>query len=489
MRTVLTCVLAAAAMLTLAAAMSDAAAKKAPAKAPAGPFPPPVPAQVVPAVPPTAAPRTAAPPSQEEGFFRIFNGTDMANWDGDPEIWTVRDGVLRAEVGAGKAPDYNTYCFWRGGTLRNFILKLRYRIRAGATAVAYRGDHYGSRRIKGYLAELSADPGGSGLLTHEAGRGPLAGLGDFAVVGPDGKPQPAGRAADPEALLRAEYHKPKGDDPDAWNECTVIARGNHLVHIINGYQTVELIDADPSGRALWGTVALQVRAGVALTAEFKDIRAKRIRAEFGDAVLLFAGRDLAGWVPSSDQLKDAFSVKDACLHVAGRPAGYLRTQQDFTNFVLSLQLRHLKGGNGGVLLRMTGPDKVWPRSIECQGQAGALGDIWNIDQFPMKVDPARTTGRHTRKLYPSNEKPLGEWNRYELTLDGGSLELAVNGLVQNTAADCQEVPGKICLQSEGAEMQYRNIVLLPILRSPAAPAPPARGPAAPGQSPAPPAAP
>ena len=149
---------------------------------------------------------------------------------------------------------------------------------------------------------------------------------------------------------------------------------------------------------------------------------------------------------------------------AGRPAGYLRTTDDFTNFALWLQVRHTKPGNGGVLVRMTGPDKVWPKSIECQGQSGALGDIWNIDNFPMKAAADRTEGRHTKKLYPSNEKPLGEWNRYEITLDGGNLELAVNGLVQNTATECQEVPGKICLQAEGGVMEYRNFVLIPIIR-------------------------
>jgi hypothetical protein len=113
---------------------------------------------------------------------------------------------------------------------------------------------------------------------------------------------------------------------------------------------------------------------------------------------------------------------------------------------------------------MTGPDKVWPKSIECQGQSGAMGDIWNIDQFPMKVAEDRTSGRQTRKLHPSNEKPLGEWNCYQITLDGANLEIAVNGLVQNTATECQETAGKICLQAEGGAMEFRNLVLIPILK-------------------------
>ena len=107
-------------------------------------------------------------------------------------------------------------------------------------------------------------------------------------------------------------------------------------------------------------------------------------------------------------------------------------------------------------------DKVWPKSIEAQGQFRAKGDIWNIDNFPMKTDPARTNGRHTVKLHPDNEKPLGGWNDYEMVLKGGDLEIYVNRLLQNTATECDATPGKICFQSEGSEVEFRNIVLIPV---------------------------
>ena len=71
--------------------------------------------------------------------------------------------------------------------------------------------------------------------------------------------------------------------------------------------------------------------------------------------------------------------------------------------------------------------------------------------------------RRTVKRGPTNELPLGEWNRYRILLDRGELSLEVNGLVQNTARWCEVVPGKICLQSEGAFIQIRNVVLRPIL--------------------------
>ncbi|MHC4589351.1 MAG: 3-keto-disaccharide hydrolase, partial [Planctomycetota bacterium] len=57
-----------------------------------------------------------------------------------------------------------------------------------------------------------------------------------------------------------------------------------------------------------------------------------------------------------------------------------------------------------------------------------------------------------------------EWNDYEIIVDGGSVVLKVNGHVVNEAWGVQEVPGKICLQSEGAEIHFRNIRLAPIER-------------------------
>jgi hypothetical protein len=209
-----------------------------------------------------------------------------------------------------------------------------------------------------------------------------------------------------------------------------------------------------------------------MVVEFRHIRLKTLAGPFGEARLLFNGKDLSGWVPSSDALKDTFGVKDGVITDTGKPAGYLRTEEDFTSYVLRVQMKHVAAGNSGVLARVQAPDKVWPRSIECQGQTNSMGDIWNIDKFPMTVDPARTSGRHTTKLYPSNEKPLGQWNDYEITLDGGALELKVNTLVQNTAADCAEMPGKIALQAEGSQKEFRNIVLIPILKEPPKPATP-----------------
>jgi putative membrane-bound dehydrogenase-like protein len=190
--------------------------------------------------------------------------------------------------------------------------------------------------------------------------------------------------------------------------------------------------------------------------------------EFGEEVVLFDGSSLDGWVTHDGSAPgDVWTIRDGVLRCTGSPVGYLRTKAEFTSYLLTLEWRfdpERGPGNSGVLLRRHGPDEVWPRSIEAQLHHRNAGDIWNIGAFGMHVDPARTSGRRTTRLQPSSEKPLGEWNRYEILLDGPRLELRVNGVLQNTADGCEERPGNVCLQSEGATIEFRDVRLRPILR-------------------------
>ena len=196
----------------------------------------------------------------------------------------------------------------------------------------------------------------------------------------------------------------------------------------------------------------------------------------GTPVRLFARERPDEWTfaPPSAGASPFTVGADGVLRCTGKPTGYVRTTADWRDFVLTLEWRFPGApGNSGVLLRMTGEDKVWPRSLEAQLHSGNAGDIWNIGNVPMQPDASRTDGRRTRKAQASSERPPGEWNRYEITLHGGLLRLVVNGVEQNRAGGCEEVAGKVCLQSEGAEIEFRNVVLTPILGRGPAPAPPA----------------
>ncbi len=418
-----------------------------------------------------AGPVPAAPtdkgPADEEGFVSIFNGKDLTGWDGDPRLWSVVEGAIRGQTTDENKARGNTFLVWRGGTLEDFILKIKFRIQNGNSGIQYRSKEVAKWVVSGYQAEVEDTPGKVGFLYHEKGRGWLVNVGDSVVIDAEGKKNVVGQVNGKQQLIEAAYYK-KQD----WNEYTIIARGNHLMHYLNGYQTMELVDndrttdpkdaADRKGRALEGLLALQIHAGPRMTVEFKDIRLRQLQENYGEAVRLLDGEDLDGWTVSGDAMKGTFGVSDARMTNTGKPNGYIRTEKDYTNYLVRLQMRHLKKGNCGVLLRMQPPDKVWPKSIEAQGMAGNMGDIFNIDNFPMKVDPDRTKGRRTRKLHESNENPVGQWNDYEIALTGGDLRIYVNRLLQNRAQECEEVPGKICLQSEGVPVEFRSIVLIPI---------------------------
>ena len=192
----------------------------------------------------------------------------------------------------------------------------------------------------------------------------------------------------------------------------------------------------------------------------------------GEKVELFNGKDTKGWkafVPDlSKDGKDpmsVWSVQDGVLQCAGRPIGYIQTEALYDSYVLELEWRFdpAKGpGNSGVLLRTIGDDTVWPKSMEAQLHSRNAGDFWNIGEYTATVDKSRTDGRHTVKMRDTNEKPLGEWNKYRIVVNGGTIELWVNGLLQNVATGVEVNKGRIALQSEGAYIEFRNIALRPI---------------------------
>jgi hypothetical protein len=201
---------------------------------------------------------------------------------------------------------------------------------------------------------------------------------------------------------------------------------------------------------------------------FRSIRIREIAAlerwRFdGDFTQLFNGYNMDGWshhLSADKNLEDVWSVADGVISCKGSPAGYIYSNEKYQDFVLELDWRWdpetKKGGNSGVLFRQVGDHKVWPKSIEAQLQSRSAGDFWCIGDFPMKTDPERTRGRNTKHTAMA-EKELGEWNHYEISCIGGDVTLMVNGQVVNTATDCAEVSGPICLQSEGTPIQFRNI--------------------------------
>ena len=189
---------------------------------------------------------------------------------------------------------------------------------------------------------------------------------------------------------------------------------------------------------------------------------------------LLIGDTLEAWecylADPNAQMQDVWSVEDGVLICTGKSLGYLYTKKDYGDFVLKLQWRWPPGkqpGNGGVLIRMTGEHRIWPRSLEAQLNAGNAGDFWGLAGYPLvgPTDRIRSSdhkefGKLTNlKKVKALEKPPGEWNTYEIISAGDTVTLVINGEEVNRAPGCDLNPGRICLTSEGSEIHVRNMII------------------------------
>ena len=103
---------------------------------------------------------------------------------------------------------------------------------------------------------------------------------------------------------------------------------------------------------------------------------------------------------------------------------------------------------------------IWPKSIEVQLFKGNAGDLWVIGtDLDVPDEATRNEGRRHKNLTDNSEKPIGEWNRLEITCKGDTIRVKVNDELVNEATNCTVTKGAICLQSEGAPIEFRNIVL------------------------------
>ena len=191
-----------------------------------------------------------------------------------------------------------------------------------------------------------------------------------------------------------------------------------------------------------------------------------------ESIPLFNGKDLSNWThklsDSKIRMEDVWSIENGILVCKGRPKGYIMTKASYENYVLTLKWRWpkgTKGGNNGVLVHSSTPGGkgIWPKSIEVQLMRGNAGDFWIIDtELDVTNEAERKKGRRHLNLTDDSEKPIGEWNDMEITCRGDEVTVKVNGDLVNFATRCSVTRGGISLQSEGALIHYKDIVLKPI---------------------------
>ncbi|MCE6989696.1 DUF1080 domain-containing protein [Dyadobacter sp. CY323] len=236
----------------------------------------------------------------------------------------------------------------------------------------------------------------------------------------------------------------------------------------------------------------------------------------GKTIKLFNGKNLDGWYKfvqnrgKEKDVKNVFSVEKGLIHISGEEYGSIVTNEEFENYKLTVEFkwgdktyapRADRARDNGVLLHSTGEDGgyngIWMHSIECQIIEGGTGDFLVVgdgsDKFALTatVAPKKEGGGnvfqpggapltiHSGRIDWFNrdpswkdvkgfrgandiEKPVGEWNTMECIADGDQVTIYLNGTLVNQATQVKPSKGRIQIQSEGAEMFVRKVVLKPL---------------------------
>lgn len=215
------------------------------------------------------------------GWRSLFNGRDLEGWDGDPRMWSVRDGVIHGETTPDARAEGNTFLIRKDLVVKDFELKLLYRCTdALNSGVQYRSRHIteGTPKnpweVRGYQHELrneSKMPDVAGFLYDEGGKRRRICLVGERAEWVDGAKKVTG-----ELISAADFARLfKLDD---WNEVRIVAQGDRLRHYLNGTLTLDFTDA-PDLALREGIVALQLHAGVPMWAEFKEISVRDLGDE------------------------------------------------------------------------------------------------------------------------------------------------------------------------------------------------------------------
>jgi hypothetical protein len=227
----------------------------------------------------------------ERGFVSIFDGKTLHGWDGDPTYWRVEGDSLVGET--TQLTNHNSFIIWQGGLTKDFELKLQYRISPGGNSgINYRSEAQTDPKwtMRGYQFDIDGPQWGRNALRpqlkdlaaldqfihfrvtgqnyEELGRQFLALPGQFTYVATGEPARVIGRVG-----YATQIEDVARDD---WNDVHIIARGNLLIHILNGHVISVVMDDDLKNRQLEGKLGVQVHVGPPMKVEFRNIRLKTL---------------------------------------------------------------------------------------------------------------------------------------------------------------------------------------------------------------------
>ena len=212
-------------------------------------------------------------PDDMVGFIPIFDGKTLSGWDGDTTFWRAENEAIIGQSTLEKVVELNNFLIYRGGTVRDFELKLEFRLDGENSGIQYRSTELpdvGKWVLEGYQADIDfrlfyagnvhAERGRSVVLSRRGNvtrivNGPL-----FKLVAKIGDPM----------ILRGVFNV------SGWNSYHIIARGPILIQIVNGQLISLAIDEDTEHKATEGLIGFQMHVGGPFKVEYRNIYLKKL---------------------------------------------------------------------------------------------------------------------------------------------------------------------------------------------------------------------
>jgi len=350
---------------------------------------------------------------REAGFLSLFNGKDLSGWKvvGD-ECWSVEEGkIVCAGQGGGWLRSVYAY--------ENFVFRLEYKISPGGNSGVFFRAPSESEPLRGGMEVQILDCYGQEPNAHNAGA-------IYDAIAP-----------------RVNAARPA----EEWNQMEVACLGRQVRVVLNGQVVIEAnLDNETKlrDRAASGYVGLQNHGN---RVEFRNLRLAEL-----DFESLFNGEDLSGW---NVEGAPSWSVRDGVIVCEGGGGGWLRSEQEYENFVWRLEYRISPGGNSGMFIRSTR-----------EGNPAFTGmEIQILDDYGKAPDPHSAGALYGSIAASKNmSKPAGEWNQVEITCQGRRVTVVMNGekIIDANLDDYPElrarVPqGYLGLQDHGDLVEFRNL--------------------------------
>jgi len=430
-----------------------------------------------------ASPLAAAPPA---GFTALFNGRDLSGWRGRPHLDPARDADGGAEERAARQQQWND------------DLAAHWRVEGGE--IVSDG--------QGVFLTTDRDYGDCELVLEWMMPAPCADSGIYLRGQPQvqlwdpacerdfkhGCEQGSGGLWNNPADSPGRFPRVKADRPiGEWNAMRILMQGDLVTVELNGATVVDrvpLANYFARGQPLPATGPIQIQTHGA-PMRVRNIFIRDLAA--GDARAF----DLAapGWRDlGEDDFVDVNCAPDTWtwsadgVRCTGKPVGVIRTRQPLSNFEMSLEWRHLSdGGNSGVflwspleVLESIKPGQLPPGGIEVQvldhGYTAAYekssgkkadwfttdGDVFPVGSSTMKPFPP--VAPNGQRSFPTSRHSRGypAWNHYFIRAIDGEVRLWVNGHQVSGGAECRPATGYLCLESEGAPVEFRRLKLRPL---------------------------